>query len=50
MICEKCAEQGLKSRVTSSGDGSMTLASSYNFYDENGDYHSHNPNTVTSEY
>ena len=49
MICQKCKEQGLKSKVYSGG-GSTTLMYCPPFYDEDGHYHCHDSNTTTAEY
>lgn len=49
MKCQKCVEQGLESKVYV-GTTMTTLAYSAPFYDENGRYHYHNPNTTTTEY
>ena len=49
MICEKCREQGLKSTIQSFG-GTSTLAGYIPFYDEDGNYHSHDGNTITYSY
>ncbi len=49
MICEKCKEQGLKSRVSEMGC-SKTLLGYRPFYDENGKRHYHNPNVTTTSY
>lgn len=49
MICKECKEQGLKSTVTSMGSGS-TLLGWNPFYDEEGVFHSHNPNRITDYY
>ncbi len=49
MICQKCKEEGKESRVQSSGAMS-TLLASFPYYDEQGRYHSHNPNRVSNSY
>lgn len=49
MICEKCKEQGLKSRVYT-GCGMTTLMYCPPFYDEEGKHHTHDSNTTTIQY
>ena len=49
MKCEECVEAGLKSRVTGGG-GSRTLLGHSPYYDEDGIYHNHDPNTITRSY
>lgn len=49
MICQKCKDEGLKSRVYG-GIGSVTLVYYPPFYDEDGVYHSHDGNTSTAGY
>lgn len=49
MICQKCKEQGLKSHVYG-GIGSITCVHYTPFYDEDGQYHSHDGNTRTSSF
>ena len=49
MICPECKRQGLKSRVYV-GTSSVTLMYSAPFYDEEGKYHDHDPNTRTTSY
>lgn len=49
MICPKCKEEGKKSTVQSFG--TMTTLLGYAiYYDEEGKYHDHDPNTHTTEY
>jgi hypothetical protein len=50
MKCEKCVEAGEKSRVNSHGGSRTLLGGGGPHYDEEGEYHSHDPNTVTSSY
>lgn len=50
MFCPVCQEQGLKSKVFASGGGRTTLMGFTPYYDEEGNYHSHNPNTTTRSY
>ena len=49
MICSECKEQGLKSKVYP-GTSSATLMWCPPFYDEEGNFHNHDANTITSEY
>lgn len=49
MICQKCKEQGLKSRVTG-GVGSITCVYYAPYYDEEGVYHSHDGNRASASY
>jgi len=49
MICPRCKELRLKSKVYDHG-GRKTLMSHSPYYDEEGKYHSHDPNTVTYDY
>jgi len=49
MICAECQAQGLKSKVTP-GTGWETLLGWRPFYDEEGRFHSHNPNVTTRSY
>jgi hypothetical protein len=45
MICETCKSLGLNSTI-SVGPIFTTLMASYSFYDENGEYHHHDPNKI----
>ncbi len=49
MICEECKKAGQKSRVTCHG-GSTTAVYCAPYYDEDGTYHHHDMNIVTSSY
>lgn len=49
MKCERCVEFGLKSTIRI-GPSSTTLMGSSPFYDEDGHYHDHDPNTTRTEY
>jgi hypothetical protein len=49
MICKECQNQGLKSQVHP-GIGMRTLMGWSPYYDENGKFHSHDPNTITTDY
>lgn len=44
MICEKCKQAGLASRVYPPTASVVTCMSHQPFYDEAGAYHSHDPN------
>lgn len=49
MICEECSKEGKTSNVYVESCSS-TLLYSPPFYDEQGRYHDHDPNTVTTLY
>lgn len=49
MKCEECVAEGERSTVTSLG-GMSTLMGFRPYYDEDGNYHVHDPNTTTSGY
>lgn len=49
MICEKCKELGVTSKMFLSG-GSVTRAGTNSYYDENGKYHYHNSNVSTTSF
>jgi hypothetical protein len=49
MICAKCKEMGLKSQVNS-GSTLTTLMGTFPFYDEDGVYHDHDFNTISTDY
>ena len=49
MKCPECVKNNQKSTM-SVGASMTTLMYSAPFYDEEGRYHSHNPNTTTTEY
>lgn len=49
MICRKCQEEGKTSQVQSLG-GSTTLMGWKPYYDEQGKFHNHNPNTERMVY
>lgn len=49
MICPKCKELGQKSTITG-GIGMSTLLYCPPYYDEDGNYHSHDGNSHTREY
>ncbi len=49
MICQECKAAGLKSRVTPHG-GASTLMYCEPFYDEEGKYHHHDLNVLTSSF
>jgi hypothetical protein len=48
-FCPKCKEEGAKSSVYPKGE-SRTLMSTSGYWDPEGDYHFHDPNTITSSY
>jgi hypothetical protein len=49
MRCPTCVSEGERSTVTVGG-GSVTLMHSSPFFDEDGAYHSHDPNIHTQSY
>lgn len=49
MKCPECVEQGKKSRVYP-GVGATTLMGWSSYYDEDGQFHKHDPNTTTTGY
>lgn len=49
MKCPFCQEEGKKSIVTPHG-GTSTLLGFSTYYDEDGNYHSHDPNKLTKDY
>lgn len=49
MRCPECVEQGLRSRVYGGNDG-VTLLGFNPYYDEDGNYHSHDPNKYSTSY
>lgn len=49
MKCPECQKSGLKSRVTNEGSSS-TLMYCAPFYDEEGRYHNHDSNIITTLY
>ena len=50
MICQKCQEMGEKSIVYEPYGWFTTAMCGNNFYDEEGKYHVHDPNTSTGTY
>jgi hypothetical protein len=50
MKCPECVENGQTSKLYTNGNSSTLLGWTSPYYDEDGQYHSHNPNTVTSYY
>lgn len=49
MKCPTCVEEGTRSIVYDRGS-SITLLGHRPFYDEDGVYHNHNPNNITTVY
>jgi hypothetical protein len=49
VICETCATEGQKSIVTSGG-ACTTLMGFQSYYDEEGVFHSHDPNRTTADF
>ena len=50
MICPQCKSEDKKSNVYPSPYSLTTSMCSNEFYDSDGKYHSHNPNTVSRQY
>jgi len=48
--CPKCVEQGKRSKLYGGDGGTRTLMSFTVYHDEDGQYHSHDPNRLTSGY
>jgi hypothetical protein len=49
MKCQQCVSEGKKSKVFI--DGTFATAMSFNkYYDEDGEFHSHDPNRYTTSY
>lgn len=49
MKCKKCVKVGLRSRLKI-GMSSSTAMGFEHYYDEEGDYHYHDPNATTTSY
>ena len=49
MICKECKKKGLKS-IVYPGVGQTTAMYFIPFYDEEGNYHDHDANTITTDY
>lgn len=49
LLCGKCQEAGLKSTIRCGG-GTQTAMGTSAYYDEEGEYHYHDPNTLTMSY
>jgi hypothetical protein len=50
MKCEKCIQEQKESRVFVPSGGFSTCMGWQDYYDEKGRFHSHDPNTHTSEW
>ena len=50
MKCPKCVEQNLKSTLSANGPSMSTLVYYTPYYDEDGVYHKHDANHITSQY
>ncbi len=48
--CPFCNDEGLKSTVNLPGSSVSTAMMPHRFYDEDGRFHHHGGNTITSEY
>lgn len=49
LVCDQCKELGMKSKIHG-GWGEKTLMGFETYYDEDGKFHSHDPNKCTSTY
>lgn len=49
MKCLKCIEEGLKSKIYV-GASTTTAMADQQYFDENGDYHKHDPNVTKTGY
>jgi len=49
MKCPDCVKEGTRSRLTILGS-TATLMGHSPYYDEDGNYHSHDPNRIRTEY
>jgi hypothetical protein len=49
MICPECSVEGRKSKVYP-GLSTVTLMASAPYYDEDGEYHDHDPNITTTRF
>jgi len=49
MKCEECQKQGLTSRIYVGGTTATLMAAEY-YYDEEGRYHAHDPNNLTTTF
>lgn len=47
MICEQCKQEGKRSQINVGGAGVSTAMAVRYFYDEEGRYHAHDPNSLT---
>jgi hypothetical protein len=50
MKCPVCVEQGQRSKVFSNGSTKTLMGGGEPFWDEDGNYHRHDPNRVTSSF
>jgi len=50
MICPFCEKEGKKSTLYSGGCRTTLMGGNFSYYDEEGAYHYHNPNRITSAY
>lgn len=49
-FCPECHEKHEKSKVYNMGSTSTLIGGGGEYWDEEGEYHSHNPNTITTSY
>lgn len=50
MKCPYCVEEGKRSKVYDLGGSVTLMGGNFSFYDENGIFHHHDPNMITSYY
>lgn len=50
MICQQCKDGGWSSRVHYTGSSTTLIGGAETYWDERGDVHIHDPNTVTKKY
>jgi len=50
MKCPTCVEEGEKSLVYSGGRSMTCMGGGAPYWDEDGEYHSHDPNTISTRY
>jgi len=49
-VCVECKKLGEKSSIYANGSSSTLMSGGPPYWDEDGIYHSHDPNTITSAY
>jgi len=50
MICKECKKEGLKSTIYIASGGITTLMGDSRYYDEEGNYHHHDPNKTSARH